>query len=304
MNLRTRNDMKKTVVFTILIVLAGFLFPACSNTNSTGPDTPVSGEPFSFAFMTDIHLNFGENGSFEGFELAIAKAEHLGVDLILTGGDNVDADAVGDDEQTARKMYERFKEIIDNSGTEIKVTIGNHDRFWHMEGSREIHGAGLFIEYFGDTWFDYDYNGVHFIHLNTSEVCEGQYCVSPAQEEWLRNVLNGLDESKPIVLVVHVPFLSFYYPVVDGYYTDTDIFNNFREIWSMFDNHNLELVLQGHMHLYEDLYVYDTQFLTGGAVSAGWWRGPFYRTPEGFVLVEWDGSEFSWEYIDYGWEAW
>lgn len=296
--------IKNIFSYIIPALLAGMFFPACNDTNNLDQDSPVLGEPFSFAFMTDLHLNFRDNGSFEGFQQAIAKADELGVDFIITGGDNVDADYVGDDEQTARKMYERFKEIIDKSGVDINVTIGNHDRFWHMEGSREIHGAGLFNEYFGDTWFDYDYNGVHFIHLNSSEVCEGQYCVSPAQEDWLKGVLEGIDGDKPVVVVAHVPFLSFYYPVVEGHYTDTDIFRNFREVWSMFDDHNLELVLQGHMHLYEDLYVYDTQFLTGGALSGNWWRGPFYRTPEGFILVEWDGSEFSWEYIDYGWEAW
>ncbi len=289
-----------------LVFIVSFSAGIIFSCNSTQPEDIIqteTGEPFSFAFMTDIHLNFGDKGSFEGFEKAIAKAEELGVDFIITGGDNVDADYVGDDEQTARRMYERFLDIIDNSGTGIKVTIGNHDRFWHMESSREIHGAGLFTEYFGDTYFDYDYYGVHFIHLNTSEVCEGQYCVSPGQEDWLRGVLAGIDNEKPVVVIAHVPFLSFYYPVVDGYYTDTDIFSNFREVWSMFDDHNLELVLQGHMHLYEDLYVYDTQFLTGGAVSANWWNGPFYRTPEGFVHVEWDGTSFNWEYVDYGWEV-
>lgn len=295
--------MKKIYNWILMIFFFGITLYSCDAV-APGDDSWQDGtQPFSFAFMTDLHLNFGENDSYEGFEQAIAKAEGLGVDFIITGGDNVDADAIGDDAGTAHQMYERFKSIVDHSDTDIKVTIGNHDRFWHEEGSAGVHGAGMFMEYFGDTYFDYEFNGVHFIHLNTSEVCEGQYCISTAQQDWLSGLLSAIDNDKPIVLTVHVPFLSFYYPALRGYYTDTDIFRNFKEIWDMFENHNLGLVLQGHMHLYEELNVLDTQFLTGGAISANWWGGPYHGTPEGFVYVEWDGTHFNWEYIDYGWVA-
>lgn len=295
--------MKQIYNWILMIFFFGITVSSCDAVAPDDDSGQDGTQPFSFAFMTDLHLNFGENGSYEGFEQAIAKAEELGVDFIISGGDNVDADAIGDDAGTAHKMYEKFKNIVDASDTDIKVTIGNHDRFWHEEGSEEVHGAGMFMEYFGDTYFDYEFGGVHFIHLNTSEVCEGQYCVSPDQKDWLSGILSAIDNDKPIVLTVHVPFLSFYYPALRGYYTDTDIFRNFREIWDMFDNHNLGLVLQGHMHLYEELNVLDTQFLTGGAVSANWWGGPYHGTTEGFVYVEWDGTDFTWEYIDYGWVA-
>ena len=286
---------------TIILVAFAFFLSACQgkreNTQKAHP------ESFTFVFMTDLHLNFADNGSFDGFRQAIQKAKELGADFIITGGDNVDADVVGDDEDTARALFTEFKNIIDQSGIDFKVTIGNHDRFWHQPESTESHGAALFTEFFPETWYHWDYKGVKFIHLNTSEVCDGDYCVSPKQRVWLQNTLTETSQNTPIILVVHVPLLSFYYPALYGYYTHTDVFQGFKEIWDMFKDHNLQLVLQGHMHLYEELNVLNTQFITGGALSGSWWSGPYHGTKEGFVLVHWDGEELTWSYQDFGWQA-
>lgn len=41
--------------------------------------------------------------------------------------------------------------------------------------------------------------------------------------------------------------------------------------------------------------------ITGGAVSAAWWEGPYLGTEEGFLLLKVSGNSVIWEYIDYGW---
>ena len=71
----------------------------------------------------------------------------------------------------------------------------------------------------------------------------------------------------------------------------------------MFENKNLKLVLQGHMHLYEEIKVKGVQFITAGAVSASWWGGAYHGTEEGFLKIDIDGNDFDWEYVDYGWEV-
>lgn len=43
--------------------------------------------------------------------------------------------------------------------------------------------------------------------------------------------------------------------------------------------------------------------ITGGAVSAAWWEGPYLGTEEGFVLVNVKGDSVSWEYLDYKWKV-
>jgi hypothetical protein len=62
-------------------------------------------------------------------------------------------------------------------------------------------------------------------------------------------------------------------------------------------------VLQGHTHIDELIRWRGISFITGGAVCAKWWRGPWYGTEEGFGVVDLSGRHADWEYIDYGWEA-
>ena len=70
-----------------------------------------------------------------------------------------------------------------------------------------------------------------------------------------------------------------------------------------FKDHNLMLVLQGHLHARELLRWHDTTFITGGAICAKWWRGNWYGTEEGFNLITLRDGRVEWDYIDYGWEA-
>lgn len=256
------------------------------------------GTSFSFAFMTDLHLNMGDNNCFEGFEMAIDHARNKGIDFIITGGDNVDVDYIRNNNETAHALYQRFTEIINNSGIDFYTTIGNHDRFWDVPAEDPLYNHGLYEKYLGKTYYAFDHKGWQFIVLNTSN-----YVVDDEQKAWLSDVIALVPPTKPIILVAHVPFLSVYYPVLEGRYTSTDTFSNFKEVWDMFEGKNLKLVLQGHMHLYEEIKVKDIVFISAGAVSASWWGGPFYGTEEGYLLVHINGDQFNWEYIDYGWEA-
>lgn len=77
---------------------------------------------------------------------------------------------------------------------------------------------------------------------------------------------------------------------------------NFKEELLLFREHNLQLVLQGHQHLYEDLFLQNVHYVTGGAVCADWWNGSFHGTEEGFLLISVDSAgDFEWEYVDCGW---
>ena len=86
-------------------------------------------------------------------------------------------------------------------------------------------------------------------------------------------------------------------------HTKGGIINNSKEVLDLFKEKNLKLVLQGHLHYLEDLYMGGkTHFITGGAVSANWWRGARNGMEEGFLRIKVRGDEFSWEYVDFGWE--
>lgn len=281
--------MKKNYLFLLITLILS----SCSNTESPEQED----EPgFSFAFFTDIHLNMGNNGCFNGFAKAIADARSKNVDFIMTGGDNVDIDVLRGDGETAHRLYHRMDSVIKVSEVDFYPAIGNHDRFWGVEPGDPLFNQGLFEKYMGKSFYAFSHKGWHFIVLNTSN-----YEVDEDQKAWLASELKNIDKTTPIVVVAHVPFLSVYYPVLEGRYVHTDTFSNFKEIWDMFDGKNLKLVLQGHMHLYEEIKVKGVQFITAGAVSGSWWGGSYHGTEEGYLLVNVKGDQFAWEYVDYGW---
>ncbi len=262
-------------------------------------------EKFSFAFLTDVHLNKNPKArSYDGLKQAIQSADASGADFILTGGDNVDVDGMKADRKAdAAQLYQDYKELIAASSLKWYLTIGNHDRYWGDGPDGGTYGEALFQSFFGDTYYTFDHKGWRFIVLNSTEICEGNYCISDVQYEWLETVLANTPATQPIIVSTHVPFLSLYYPVLEGRYTATDTFANQKQVFDRFSDHNLKLVLQGHQHLYEEIKVKGVQFITAGAVSAGWWGGAFHGTEEGFLHVHTDGDAFTWEYIDYGWEV-
>lgn len=258
---------------------------------------------FKFAFLTDIHLNEKAKNCFQGFEQAIEHAKNNQAQFIITGGDNVDIDVLGNRKQEAEALYKKFRKTLDNAEIKIYPTIGNHDRFMGENKTDELYNDGMFEKHISKTYYSFEYQGWHFIVLNSTKTCNNNYCIDKPQIDWLKNELEKLSKETPIIVSVHVPFLSVYYPAVDGEYKPTDTFSNFKEVWDMFKNYNLKLVLQGHMHLYEEIKIKNVQFITGGAVSAAWWGGSYYGTEEGYLLVSVSGDSFDWKYVDYGWHA-
>ena len=69
-----------------------------------------------------------------------------------------------------------------------------------------------------------------------------------------------------------------------------------------FADHNLLVVLQGHLHQNEAMRWRKTHFFTGGAVCAKYWRGPWHGTAEGFGVVTLREQRIDWDYVEYGWQ--
>jgi len=286
----------KLLKFSIAILCCISIFHSCPAQNPN----QVEEDGFSFAFFTDIHLNKKENNCFEGLKKAIHSAESHNVDFILTGGDNCEIDELKNDTQTAHELYAYFAGITGESSVPFYPAIGNHDRFWGVDKEDTLYNEGLFEKHTGHkSYYSFDHKGWHFIVLNTANSF-----VDDAQKKWLQNDLTNTPKEMSTVVVVHVPFLTVYYPALHGKYSNADTFSNFKEIWDLFKGRNLKLVLQGHQHLYEEIKVLDTQFITAGAVCAYWWAGPYHGTEEGYLKVDIDASNnILWKYVDYGWET-
>ena len=76
----------------LVIVTIFFVFISCDSNKGIQEET-ASKEHFTFAFLTDIHLQ-PELRATEGFKKAIAKVNELNPDFVITGGDLI-MDALG-----------------------------------------------------------------------------------------------------------------------------------------------------------------------------------------------------------------
>lgn len=286
--------MKYSIILSVVILLLSGVQP--TNAQSS----------FSFAFLTDVHLNKDNHGNcVEGLKKALNKTQELNADFVLFGGDNMDIDGLWGNEKTADSLMYAFQDVLKESGVTYYPCIGNHDRFNGYKTTDSVNSSRMFEQHFGRSYYNFNYNGIEFIVLNS--VIPGDknsYYIYDEQKKWLQNTLKRTDSLTPIIVTLHVPMMSLYYQTVEGRVSGDDVMSNFKEIWEMFDHHNLALVLQGHQHLYEQMYARGTWFVTGGAVSAAWWSSPYYGTQEGFLLVTVDREKkISWEYIDYGWDV-
>lgn len=268
---------------------------------------------FSFVFMTDIHVE-PENHATEGFIQAIDKINKLKPDFVITGGDLI-MDALGQTQERADSLYRLYLETQKRLKMPVYNTPGNHEHFgiyMEEEISRDHpdYADGMYKRYMGKTHYSFNHEGWHFIILNSIMETEDRHYrggVSENQIEWLKSDLANIDSETPIAMSVHIPLITAMTQYKDGALEinpEGIVINNSKEVLDLFKDKNLKLVLQGHLHFLEDLYLGGkTHFITGGAVCANWWRGPRGNMEEGFLKIHVKGDSFTWEYIDFGWEA-
>jgi 3',5'-cyclic AMP phosphodiesterase CpdA len=291
--------MKKILTLLTICILA-----ASCKVQPPKPD-------FSFAFLTDVHITPDRNAP-QGFQLAIEKVDQLKPDFVITGGDLI-MDALGASRSRADSLYTLYTGLLKGFKMPVHNTVGNHELFAfynkQVDSLDPDYGEGMYRRYLGDPWQSFDFKGWHFILLKSIEQTpergyEGK--INPVQLEWLKQDLAKIDDKTPVVVSVHIPFITAYNQWQEGGQQVNgpgSVITNGKEVMDLLRKKNLKLVLQGHQHYYEDLYMDGVHFITGGAVSASWWGGHIGKMPEGFMMIKVYGNEIKTEYVDYGWKA-
>ena len=271
-----------------------------------------SSSEFSFAFLTDIHLQPELNAQ-EGYMKAIKAVNELDPDFVITGGDQI-MDALGVEYERAEMLYDLYIETTSEFNMPVYNTLGNHDVFGlsvesGIDPSHSEYYKNLFQKRIGKSYYSFDHDGWHFLVLDSIDKTVDRTYFGKIDEEqmaWIADDLKNIGKDTPIVLATHIPFISVIRQIRAGS-TEANpagwIIVNSKEVLELFQGYNLKLVLQGHLHSLEEINVGGITFITGGAVSANWWEGPYHGLEEGFVLIKVREDEFEWEYIDFGWEV-
>jgi hypothetical protein len=223
-------------------------------------------------------------------------------------------DALGTSYGRADSLYNLYSETIKKAGCPVYNTMGNHEIYGILDGSgadpeSEEYGELMFEKRLGKSYYAFEHKGWKFFILNSIEdTGESGYkgYIDAGQAKWIKEELEKTDRNTPLVISTHIPFITAFTQKYQGSTVPNSagiVVENSKAILDLFENHKLKLVLQGHLHAIEDIYIDGIHFITGGAVCGGWWKGPNRTYEEGFVSLEFGNNDFSWSYIDYGWEA-
>jgi 3',5'-cyclic AMP phosphodiesterase CpdA len=302
--------MKKAVS---ILVVAKLIILAVVLSNPGCKEKKKDKDMFTAVFMTDIHLQY-ENNAVEGFKQALDTVNKLNPDFIITGGDLI-MDALGQSFGRADSLYNLFQETIKNTDIPVYNTMGNHEIYGiyrnrsGADTSNPEYGEKMFEKRIGPSYYSYTHKGWKFMILNSIEdTKKDRYIglIDADQMSWIKEELQKTDAGTPIVLSTHIPLITAMNQRYIGSTVPADsgtVVYNSKEVLDLFADHNLKLVLQGHLHTIEDIHIDGIHFITGGAVSSGWWRGLHRGFEEGFVHLTFGTDDFSWKYVDYGWEA-
>ncbi len=296
--------------FTFLFILAGIFLNF--HLSYAGEKGTKKDENFSFVFMTDIHVA-PERHATEGFLKAINAVNELKPDFVLTGGDNI-MDALGQSYSRADSLYNLYQETAKKLEMPVYNTIGNHEVFGlylksGVDPSHKEYGKKLYENRVTKRYYSFDHKNWHFIVLDGIGFTEDRHyygLVDAEQLEWLKSDLEKTGKDKPVAVSIHIPLLSVGQQIMKGPtegFGQGSIITNAHEVMQLLEQYNVKMVLQGHLHFLEDIYYNGIHYITGGAVSSNWWQGPRYGMEEGFVEIKVSGENFTWKYIDYGWDV-
>jgi len=292
--------------FRNLFITATIFLAVSCNTNQPPAQKPAN--EFTFAFLTDIHVQ-REKNAISGFRKAITKVNELNPAFVITGGDLI-MDALGQTYERADSLYNIYTSMQTEFNMPVFNTIGNHEIYgWYARSGADTnhaeYGKKMFEQRIGPRYQRIDRNGWIFLILD-SVVKDGkggyEGGIDHEQIQWLKEQLATIPAETPIIISLHIPLLTTEAQILRGATAANEpgeVVVNSKEVLALFSGHNLKLVLQGHLHYYETLHVFGTDYITGGAVAGAWWDGPYLGTEEGFLLVKVVDDNVSWKYIDY-----
>lgn len=182
-------------------------------------------QSFKFGFVTDIHI--GSNGSEELLKKIIIdinkKAEVKFV--VFTG----DISETGKPEQ-----LESAKNIIKALKVPFYVIPGNHDTKWSPTG------LSKFTELFKDTKFQFTYNNVKFIGMNSGILWRGGGGHFTEEDiKWLSKNVTQTNSSTPIIFFSH-------------HQLDNEVDNSFK-VLNIIGTNSTIATLCGHGHVNKHL---------------------------------------------------
>ena len=219
-----------------------------------------AGDPFKFVHYTDTQNAFwNENvrneASFGANTLKNALETAGDADFVLHTGDVVETAEVEDEWVD---LFSQSEPYFMQSA--MAVASGNHDEYALNYGDEpltekfndhvNVPAANDKID--GGSYYSFDYNGVHFVTLNTNDNKESEdnpegKAIGEEQMQWIQEDVEAARENGAewIVLNYHKPLYSKSYHSLQ----DEDVQKVREELTALIDELDIDLALQGHDHV-------------------------------------------------------
>jgi Icc protein len=298
--------MKRSfVTIRILFLLSVFFISVTCSTEKQNNSEKKQPDSFSFAFVTDIHLDYNSN-TLQYFDNAVTTINTLNPDFIITGGDNV-KDATQPGESYADSLYNLYLSQIKRFNMPVHTGIGNHEVFGvnnpNVLPGNSQYGKKMYESKIGARYYTFSHKGWKFFMiddiLNTDTEHKYIGCIDDEQMEWLKNELAVTDSITPLVICSHIPFISSMKKFELGSLSGNPIndgVSNSIEFFELFSGHNLKMVLQGHFHFFEVLFANDIYYITGPSLNGRY--GSLLTRKSGLFLFKTMGDSLTWEFVE------
>jgi predicted phosphodiesterase len=202
---------------------------------------------FSFIVCGDSH------GNKEVYQKIIQEANESQAKFLVDLGDIT---RVG-----AESEFENFKSLVNNLKIPYYIVIGNHD---------VLNGDTFFKKYFGDTYYSWDCDDVHFVVLDN---VTDENAFNIEQLDWLENNLQSHKDNLVFIFVhkpVKCPFISSDLLEFEGEKSEQQI-DRFLNIAKKY---KVDKIYSGHIHNQLDYSQAGIPIgITGGA------GGPIHNVP-------------------------
>ena len=246
-------------------LIVSFALCLCGLTVHAQNSAEKQSETFTFLDISDTHQT--ANGD-------IAPLRKLAEDAARMNPKPAFIIDTGDITEAGRpEEYARFREAIahlTSAGIGFYATPGNHDVRWSPDGKEG------FARVFGKLYQSFDYDGMHFVLLDSTVSLEHWGHFDKAELDWLTKDLKRIKPETPVFLFMHHP--------IGRDKPSTRFIDNENDLNPVLHGHNVVAMFTGHGHQ-------DLAWQTSGVTTVmprGLYQGSYYRVQVSPILVTLD----------------
>lgn len=189
-----------------------------------------------------------------------------------------------------KEQYDDYKAAISSFPGKVYLAVGNHEI-----GGKKSH-EDFFAKELGSLYYSFDYEGAHFIVLDTEVVGE-EGRITGKQLAWLKQDLHASRAAKYKFVFMHRPM----YPVGGHIGSSLDKYPDQRNAlhWLFVQSH-VSAVFTGHEHLFDHTVRNGVHYIITGGAGAGLYtstkgEGDFHH----YIAVDISGDKLSMKLVKF-----